>query len=158
MNKVSTPAGFEKWMADIEVGIGYFDTWKGFLDAIYKDLVDIFSDSQGTATSLLQQLTKIRELVRQYLTSTSGKAQVSSLFRRSTSRSSSRSSPWSTNLIGFLAKISIPLMTTITTAFTDIVGALNQLMSIKTAPHWRDHVPTSSPSGSWSSRCRRSPW
>lgn len=78
--KMNTPAGMDKWDNTMQRMISDFESWKKFLEEIAKDLHDIFKDDAGLGQGIIDELTQMLTEANKWITSTSGKNALTSLF------------------------------------------------------------------------------
>jgi hypothetical protein len=81
LTKLNTPAGFATFEGYINTAIGMFHTWWDLIKEVAKVLYDLFRQGVGTGTTLVQTITQMLTQLDNWLRSTSGSAQVKSLFQ-----------------------------------------------------------------------------
>lgn len=79
LTKMNTPAGFAKWSADVGKLIFMFHTWWDLLKQVAITIFDLFSNSKGLGTGIVQTLTSMLKTLDKWLTTT-GKSSVGRLF------------------------------------------------------------------------------
>jgi hypothetical protein len=80
LTKMNSPAGFAKWETVIAHLIGDFEQWKGLVEIVVKDIVDLFKNDAGTAGSIVGDLTQMLQKLNDWENSTSGKSQLHNIF------------------------------------------------------------------------------
>lgn len=77
---LNSPAGWARVKNDVADVIKVFEVWKGFIVILFKDIALLFGQAVGVGTTMVSMLTGILTKLHTYLSSTSGKQAVGSLF------------------------------------------------------------------------------
>jgi hypothetical protein len=80
LTKANSPGGFAHWESIMLTLIDIFHTWWNFLKLLGRTIFDLFSQSAGLGTSIVQTITQMLTHLDAWLKSVSGKNAVHNLF------------------------------------------------------------------------------
>lgn len=127
---LNSPQGWARVKKDVGDVVKVFEIWKGFFVILFKDLALLFGQAVGVGTTMASMLTGILTKLHDYLSSTSGKNAVGSLFNAHKNEIVAI-----LNLLPQLApmlSIYLALAVPLTTIATDVIKLLNFMLSIPT--------------------------
>jgi hypothetical protein len=78
---LNSPAGWARVKRDVQDVVNVFMVWRAFIVILFRDIALLLGQSVGVGTSMIVMLTQILNKLHDYLTSTSGKNAVGSLFQ-----------------------------------------------------------------------------
>jgi hypothetical protein len=80
LTKANSPAGFAKWEGIMQKLIDMFHTWWDFIKQVGITIYDLFSQSLGLGTAIVTTITGMLVKLDKWLTSSSGKNAIHTLF------------------------------------------------------------------------------
>lgn len=126
---LNSPSGFARVKRDVQDVINVFGVWRAFIVILVRDLVVLLSGTVGVGTSMIQALTGILDRLHTYLTSTSGRQAIGSLFQAHKQEILAiiQLLP---KLIGPTAEIYLKLAVPLTNIATALLNIVNALISM----------------------------
>lgn len=129
---LNSPSGWARVKKDVNDVIAVFAVWKHFLGLLFSDIALLLGQSVGVGTTMIGMLSGILQKLHDYLTSTSGKSAVGSLFQAHKNEIIAIIELLP-KLAGPVAGIYIALAVPMTNIATAIANILNFLLNIPSA-------------------------
>lgn len=135
---LNSSTGFARVERDVNNVVAVFRVWQAFIVILTKDIVLLLGQTVGVGTSIIQSLTGMLTKLHDYLTSTSGKQAIGSLFEAHKAEILAilQLIP---KLAGPVSQIYLALavpLTNIATAIANIIGALVTLPGVGPVLAW----------------------